>query len=101
MSDFRHVTNLQQLADPEHPYDGVDQALLDALTADNYRIGAPVPAKYEGGVKPNSYDQLVANRVVGLYVTFDGLRQPLVARKTGWGPPPLADWNKLPLYVET
>lgn len=93
MSDFRHVTNLRT------PYDALDQKVLDALGQDSYRIGTPIEVEPDGTIVPVPHAELVENGIVGLYVTYEALMKPEVARKTGWGTPPLDIWNKLPIFT--
>lgn len=75
---YRHITNLRT------PFDGLDTNLLSVIG--DYRIGYPVP-----GNKPTSYDtaQLMARRIVGLYVTDEAIRKPDVVKLTGWKSPVL------------
>ncbi len=90
--DFRHVTNLQT------PYDDLDENLLKCL-GENHKIGDPIPAQQVPGcVAPKPYADLLRDGIVGLYVSWEGLNDPLVAHLTGWGPPDLNEFNKLPLY---
>jgi hypothetical protein len=93
MAEFRHVTNLYT------PYDGLDEALVVALGKGG-KIGPPVAARSELGVVATPLADLIANGVVGLYVTYEALLLPEVGRKTGWGTPPLDEWNKLPLLTD-